>query len=88
MVERIIQHKAPPSAVLALETTTECVITCIPRIIHASVPTAPAVHHSSHLVTAKQLESELGHAQSPRKVLNRVRYYLHSMRKAVLYCTS
>ena len=31
-------------------------------------PTAPAVHHSPHLVTAKQLESEIVHAQSPRKV--------------------
>ena len=37
-------------------------------IIHAIVPTAPAVHHSPHLVTAKQLESELGHVQNPRKV--------------------
>ena len=36
--------------------------------IHAIAPTAPAVHHSPHLVTAKQLKSELGHAQSPRKV--------------------
>ena len=36
--------------------------------IHAIASTAPAVHHSPHLVTAKQLASELGHAQSPRKV--------------------
>ena len=31
VVERIIQHKAQPSAVLALETTTECVIPRIER---------------------------------------------------------
>ena len=41
----------------------------VAKLFVLSMPAAPAVHHSPHLVTAKQLESELGHAQSPRKVL-------------------